>query len=165
LQERLLNLFEFCNRSCSALTNAPLFDPSGTASNNLFVRLIPAPVCSESDFDRVVIGLYQVFDEKLRQDVRRPSADKPVPDELGKISDLCKPYLKDLSTLRNRSAAHDHKEKSWETAPIFERLIGMGIIESDNSGAWLKLQKAVLQMMLSMLTEIRDVFEFERNGS
>jgi|ERR1041384_404574 hypothetical protein len=159
LQERLLNLFEFCNRSCTALTHAPLFEPSGTASNNLFVRLIPTSVTSEADFDRVVIGLYQVFDEKLRQDVRRPSDDKPIPDQLVKVSNLCKPYLKDLSTLRNRSAAHDHKEKSWETAPIFERLIGVGTIELDKSADWLELQKAVLKMMLSMLIEIRDVFE------
>lgn len=162
LRDAILNLYEYCNKCCAAITanKTPLFAPSQTAHSNLFVRLMPYAVECEADFDRFILGLYLVFDERLRTDVRQ--RDHQLPDPLAKISQILHTgHFRDLGLLRNTTTeAHDHKEESWNVVSIYQRLIGVRKpIAADDSTNWRRLQEAVLQMLLAVLRDVSDAFE------
>jgi hypothetical protein len=166
LRNGIMNLYEYCNKRCSIVTKAPLFEASQTACNDLFVRVIPAPVASEAEFDRLSLALYKVFDDRLRNDVRQPKPDKPLPAPLSEVVTLLhNGSFKYLGALRNKSAAHDQKEAAWKLVPIYEELIGARAIAPDDAKKWLELQKALLQMLFGVLRDVRRVFEAAESRS
>lgn len=164
LRDDILDLYEYCNKFCSVITidKSPLFNPSQSAHSNLFVRLMPTPVHSETDFDRFVQALYLVFDERLRNDIRHPNSGRQLPNLLSEVRHVLHGgSFTDLGTLRNKfSPAHDNKESAWEILPIYQRLIGVNKpIASNDSANWQQLQKAVLRMVQDVLKNLKAIFQ------
>lgn len=167
LRDVILNRYHECNKRCSLVTadKSRLFDPSDIAFSDLFTQLIPTPAGSESDFDRFILMAYVVFYERLRGDVRQYEPGQSLPDPLLRVVAICREHFKDLKILRNRAAnAHDNKEKAWELAPVYRRLIGHETIDRDDAPRWLSLQKAVLEMLSKALKDIKGAFDSPNDG-
>jgi hypothetical protein len=160
LRDEIMNSMEACNRRCSALAESPLFDPSQTVCNELFVKLIPTYVASEADFDRLVSYLYMAFDEKLRKDVRQPKPERPLLGSLTRVvAVLHGGPFGHLGTLRNKFAScHDHKEDASKVAPIYRQLVQKDAIDRDDIATWQRLQKALLEMLRDVLKQVRECF-------
>jgi hypothetical protein len=162
LRNAIVNQYHECNKRCSLVTadKSRLFESSDIAFSDLITQLIPTPAGSESEFDRFILGTYVVFCERLRGDVRQHEPSQSLPDPLRRVAAICREHFKDLKILRNRAAnAHDNKEKAWELAPVYRSLIGRDTIDRDDTAQWLKLQKAVLEMLSKTLTEIKGAFD------
>jgi hypothetical protein len=162
LRDEIESLMESCNRRCSALPliKSPLFEPSQTLCNDLFLRLIPTYVASEADFDRLVSNLYMAFDERLRKDVRQRKPERPLPAPLPRVAEvLHEGPFRHLGTLRNKTTGHDHREEAFEVAPIYRQLINKSAIDRDDVTSWQQLQKALLEMLVRVLKDVRQCFE------
>lgn len=168
--ERLLNelvsLRQACNKSCSAVLSikSSLFESSQTVWDELILRLIPTYVTSEDDFDRLVSHLYMAFDEGLRTDVRKWKHGQPLPAPLPRVAEvLHEGSFRHLGTLRNKTSGHDHKEEAFAVTPIYQELIKKTSIDRDDVTSWQQLQKALLEMLVGVLREVRDCFEETSN--
>lgn len=167
LLNELVSLRQACNKSCSAVLSikGPLFESSQTVWDELHLR-IPTYVTSEDDFDRLVSRLYMAFDEGLRTDVRKWPRSGPLPVPLPRVAEvLHKSSFRHLGTLRNKTSDHDHKEEAFEVTPIYRELIKKSSIDRDDVTSWQQLQKALLEMLVGVLKEVRECFEETSNDA
>jgi hypothetical protein len=161
LRDRLLTQYEYCNEWYSAhvAKEARFFKPTEGAFNDLFFRIIPAPVSSASQFSILIIALYKVFDEGLPEEIRqwkkyKHTLSPPLLKIAGEV--LESDSYKQFELLRNKFAVHDQEELASTVAPVFHRLIGVRTIARDDAARFLALQKAVLKMLLQVLDEVRE---------
>lgn len=164
LRDRLLTQYEYCNNwySVNVEKKARFFRPAEEASNDLFVRIIPVPVSSASEFSIFIIALYKVFDEGLPEEIRqwkkhRHTLSPPLLKIAGEV--LESDSYKQFELLRNKFAVHNQEELASTVAPVFYRLIGVQTIAHDDAPKFLALQKAVLKMLLTVLLEVRETLD------
>lgn len=169
LRDRMVDKLDDCNDCYSANIEKGkrLFNPTEGATHELFFRVIPVPVTSARDFSTFIIALYRVFDEGLPSEVRQWKKHKhDLPASVLRVAEevLEGESFTHMGILRNKFAVHDAKEEAATLAPIFHKLIGARSIATDDGPSWLRLQKAVLRMLLPVLNDVCLILNSSENS-
>jgi hypothetical protein len=165
LRDQLRRQFRQCNEFCLAFAAFRLFEPSPEARDELFEDEIIVPVNSPGGFRNFILVLHMVFDESIRNVVRRWRPGDPLPDPLTPVAEILHgERFGQLTVLRNKFAAHDAFQgdgahAARELSHVFNNLIGVRSLARSDSAGWLKLQKAVLQMLSEVLDQVLRIFE------